>query len=285
MESLATLVEFTDKYPQLKDGKLQYAFLGGTAVRLNQALVDSSDLRLITDLDLLVFEEDNYPVHQCRPNNIFSSVSLDEEEARQYVRSAELGSKTYHFMNGTFLTFTKTCAVDNPREKDYNDIAFLNNAGLVDFNKLKELYSKALRVTKNFQLVLDTLKWFLDSEEESSVAKTSLFCTFPRFVNLLDEFEETEEIKDLLVEFAEEYKGDNNALSSVIYNVQNIVREFPKPSESVRKGALEVLLTMAGAEDYRDFDRYVNYDVVPKMRYEDSVGKKLSIVRGLLNSH
>ena len=54
METLASLVNFANKYPQTIGGELQYLFLGGTGVRLNQMSVDSESARSITDIDLLV---------------------------------------------------------------------------------------------------------------------------------------------------------------------------------------------------------------------------------------
>jgi len=282
METLASLVNFANKYPQTIGGELQYLFLGGTGVRLNQMSVDSESVRPITDIDLLVLGNNKYPVHQCTPEDVFGAISIDRTELSDYIKSVKIGNQNYSFVDGTFLTLTKTCAMDNPRTKDYEDIVSLYELDLIDFDKLKDLYFDAPRVNNNSELIVNNLKWFLDENKNKSSNRASLFCSFPRLVNFLSEFENPIEIRDLLVEFSEEYKSDGMAISSVVYNVHNVVREFDKCDEEKKKNIVETLLTEAGVHDYRDFDEMVNFGILPKIRYSKSLEDRLSVVKSLI---
>ena len=172
--------------------------------------------------------------------------------------------------------------MDNPRTKDYEDIVSLYELDLIDFDKLKDLYFDAPRVNNDSELIVDNLRWFLDENKNKNSNHASLFCSFPRLVNFLSEFENPVEIRDLLVEFSEEYKSDGMALSSVVYNVHNVVREFGGCDEEKKKNVVEALLTEAGVQDYRDFDEIVNFGILPKIRYSKSLEDKLSVVQNLI---
>ena len=282
MENLASLVNFTNKYPQIVDGELQYLFLGGTGIRLNQMSVNSPSVRPITDIDLLVLGNIKYPVHQCTPEDVFGAISIDRVELKNYIKSLDIGNKNYSFVDGTFLTLTKTCAMDNPRIKDYEDIVSLYQFSLIDFNKLKDLYFNATRVNNDSELIVNTLKWFLDENKEKNYNYAHLFCSFPRFVNFLSEFENPIKIRNLLVEFGEEYEFDGMAISSVVYNIHNVVREFAECDEEKRKELVESLLTEAGVHDYRDFDELINFGILPKIRYAKSLEGKISVIENLI---
>src|SRR3989344_284304 len=257
MENLASLVNFTNKYPQIVDGELQYLFLGGTGIRLNQMSVNSPSVRPITDIDLLVLGNIKYPVHRCTPEDVFGAISIDRVELKNYIKSLDIGIK------------------------DYEDIVSLYQFSLIDFNKLKDLYFNATRVNNDSELIVNTLKWFLDENKEKNYNYAHLFCSFPRFVNFLSEFENPIEIRNLLVEFGEEYEFDGMAISSVVYNIHNVVREFAECDEEKRKELVESLLTEAGVHDYRDFDELINFGILPKIRYAKSLEGKISVIENL----
>src|SRR3989344_510510 len=119
METLESLAKFTEKYPQKIRDRFQYAFLGGTAIRLHQQQAGSSEYRQISDFDLLVFGEQQYPVHSFTPSSFFDGTPMKRRELFPYVSKITVRDKDYGVMNGAFLALTKTCAIDNPREKDY----------------------------------------------------------------------------------------------------------------------------------------------------------------------
>jgi len=129
MESLGSLARFVDKNPQVVEGILQYAFLGGTAIRLTQEKAQyEEEMRDFSDFDVLVFGDGQYPIHQSSLDNILGSFSVSREDALGCISDVELNGRNYRFMDGNFLTLTKTCVVDcQPREKDYKDVFCLND--------------------------------------------------------------------------------------------------------------------------------------------------------------
>jgi hypothetical protein len=272
METLETLSKFTEKYPQTSDGKLQYSFLGGTAVRLHQEQFNSKDKRPISDFDLLVFNSDNfYPVHNCSIDNVFGVISGKEKEFDKYVISTKIQDKDYYFMNGTFLTLTKTCAIDNPREKDFKDIQILYSNNLIDFEELNSLYLKAERLIKRPNLSVNTLRWILEHPTSDNIR---LFQTFPRLVNLVGEFEDTIPPEEAVSSYVHsDQNKDGYALASVVYNVHSFLREFKESSEGERLVMMKKLLKIAKKNDYIDFDRIVNWDLIPKARYSSPKSK------------
>jgi len=266
METLENLSKFVETYPQVESGKRNYVFTGGTAVRLNQELANSSDRRPITDFDILVLNNKNYPTHQFKLGNTDLDF-LPKEKLEYFIESYKINEKDYHFLDGTYLTLTKTCSLDCPREKDFEDISILYNLNLIDFDKLKTLYSKFDKVTNNVLLVEANLKWLLDSDFEEHPNRIHLFNSFLPFVNFIDEFSNPELVKNYLEDFVEEYQGNGEAVSSVIYNIHSIIREGRDFSEEKKLNLTDNLLSIAGLSDYRDFDRRVQFDILPKLRY------------------
>ncbi len=270
MESLASLSRFTEKYPQMVNEELQYSFTGGSGIRLNQELAKSQERRPITDFDLIIFREDEsvkYPTHQFNLKRVRDLIDLTDSEVLDLVKFVEIDGKKYYFMDSNFLTLSKTCAFDNPRPKDLDDIYRLDELDLIDFGKLKELYSKAVTITHNSDLVIETLKWVINYPKDETIAREKLFASFPKLVNLLNEFEKYDLAKNMVVSFCEEYSGDGNATASVIYNVHSVIREVRFDEEDEKLETLDWLLTKAGLEDYRDFDHEVHLTIIPKLRY------------------
>ncbi|MEM3113261.1 MAG: hypothetical protein QXI33_02445 [Candidatus Pacearchaeota archaeon] len=277
METLETLAKFVAAYPQLKAGKLQYAFLGGTAVRLNQEMVGvmGYDVRPISDFDIIVlYGGGNYPVHQCDLDKIFGVASLNLNNVLNYIVDTKIDKKKYWFMDGTFLTFTKTCAVDNPREKDFEDIALLYNLGLINFKRLGRLYESSDRITKNSKLIIDILQNFLEYQTQD---KIKLFQTFPRLVNLVDEFPDYKKAMGKLQDHASQNGKNGYQLSSVLYDIHSIVREVENHN---KMRVLTALLKIAKNNDYRDFDRLVHQYLLPKFRYS-SKRKQTKLIKNL----
>jgi hypothetical protein len=285
METLESLAKFVGKYPQ-KEGKwLKYAFLGGTAVRLHQQASESESYRPISDFDLLVFGEPRYPVHSFTPSQFLSGTPLRRRDLFPYVTkvSPQENGQNYYVMDGAFLALTKTCAIDCPREKDFDDLASLYDLGIIDLDKLNALFSKADRVTKNSDLVLDTFEWFFSGDR--SPEKVKLFQSFPRLANLLDEFSDKEhpsylervhDIRDSLVNFSRNYSGNGYALSSVLYDTHALLRELDNDSRKDTK-LLGIVLSHAARNDYRDFSETVHHKLIPGVRYapEGNKGKCL----------
>lgn len=264
METLETLSKFVEKYPQKKNRKLQYSFLGGTAVRLIQESIGWKYKRPISDFDILVFGGEPYPVHQCTPDNVFGVISSNVGSLRKYISCLNLKDKRYYHMNAPFLALTKTCAIDTPREKDFEDVKFLYDSGLIN-NQLKHLFANANRLTKNSDLALETFNWFFEGDDPN---KVKLFQTFPRFVNILNEFNNPKEIKNLLLEYTQRDKDKSGyQLASVIYDSHSLLRELGHMSEQKKKEVLKKLLNIAEKNDYADFDRIVHENFVPKVRY------------------
>ena len=89
MESLESLAQFVEIYPQVENGSIKYVFTGGTAVRLNQEFAKSEERRQITDFDLLVFGRESYPVHSFK----LGQTDLDflpNDKLRDYVNEVNL---------------------------------------------------------------------------------------------------------------------------------------------------------------------------------------------------
>ena len=212
METLDTLRKFTEKYPQKIEEQLEYSFLGGTAIRLLQEAIGSKEKRPISDFDLLIFKSQGlYPVHNCYTKDVFGVISSNPAELSDYVTSVVIKGKGYFSMNGTFLTLTKTCAMDNPREKDYHDVQFLNSENLIDFNELDSLYNRANRLTNVPQIPIKVLKFILEHKN------SKLFQTFPRLANLISEFDNTEKVTEMLSDYSKKDLEKDFILMSVLY--------------------------------------------------------------------
>jgi len=103
-----------------------------------------------------------------------------------------------------------------------------------------------------------------------------MFQTFPRLVNLMGEFEDTDRAEQVVSSYIQLDQGkDGYALASVVYNAHSFLREFKDYSEEEKLSILQRLLIIARKNDYVDFDRIVNWDLIPKARYSSSQGKKL----------
>lgn len=267
METLKSLRKFVEEHPQKTSRNLNYIFIGGTAVRLNEEMVGiEREHRPISDFDLLVLNgSKKYPVHQCDLDAVFGLASLGKRGVENFIESYTIRDKEYYFANGTFLTLTKTCVGDTLRSKDYEDILRLHDVGLIDFERLKDLYKKAERITPKSDLVVDTLYWFLESRD---VVRERLFSSFPNLVNLLGEFKHPEYVRDEFVLFA----GDNpnlsgRALNSIVYDIDSTVRLL---DDDIRLRVFRALLNHAKDSSYTDFSREIHQDILPKLRYATS---------------
>ena len=178
-------------------------------------------------------------------------------------------------MNGTFLTVTKTCAIDSPREKDFRDVKCLDECGLIDFDKLRPLYKRASRITGNADLVIDSLQWFLTSPNPG---KIKLFQTFSKLINFIDEFKDPMMIRGRLLGYAIEEQKPGYEIASVIYDIHCLIRECDD-REKIK--LLDPLLGIAIRNDYRDFDRVIHEDLIPRFRYVRSQIERRKLITNL----
>src|SRR3989344_503109 len=288
METLESLAKFTEKYPQKIGDRFQYAFLGGTAIRLHQQQAGVSEYRPISDFDLLVFGEQKYPVHSFTPSSFFDGSPMKRRELFPHISKVFIRDKNYYAMNGAFLSLTKTCAIDTPREKDYVDLTSIHSIGLIDDEKLASLFLKSSRITKNTPLVSDTFKWFFEGEQNSG--KIKLFQAFPRLVNLLDEFSDSEhpfyldcvhKARSLLLGVAEKSRHSGYEFASIVYDIDTILRELPIVD---RKKTLRDALSFAERQDYRDFSELVHNQIAPALRFATSDDVKRSHLRSVFSA-
>lgn len=277
METLATLERFVDKYPQIAETGLQYAFLGGTAIRLHQEKHRTEERRPISDFDIVIFNGQGYPVHSCTPENVFESMSLDQRTCLDHVETVDIRGRNYQFMDGDFLTVSKTCVIDIPREKDYFDIKTLQEIGAINPKELKRLLSRTRRVTRNSGLVVKSLMWLL---EDTEARKVKLFQSFPWLVNLFDETSDSEEMRERMLEYAGSEEKTGYQVSTVIRSISQMMAYVP---ESRRKEVLEHALTVARENSYTDFDRIVHQRWLPSLKYASQKQKGKSLVADLLD--
>lgn len=268
-ENLETLSKFVQQYPQKRDERLEYAFVGGTAVRLLQEVMHYRGLkRPITDFDLINFGEGQYPVHTINPQIVLGLFSADPQD---YVQRTNVGNRDYYSMNGSFLALTKTCALDTPREKDYSDVSFLYDYNQVNQKQLKDLFRRTRTLTKDSELALDTFNWILSDKKDS--VKPRLFQTFPRLVNLCNEFEDQETARDIVKDCIEaDHFRRGYDLSSIIYGVHSVLREIPTDDDEERIKIMIKLFDISRSGDYSDFDRLVHFKILPGVRYSGRRG-------------
>ena len=265
METLESLAEFTNKYPQgeKEPDKLNYIFIGGTAVRLTQELIDDSPRRVISDFDLLTFISGKYPVHNFDIGTLFGNPEIETKEILPYISSVNIFGRDYHFSDSNLTTVSKTCITDPVREKDFNDVFLLNNNGLLNQDYLKDLYQKSARITKNSELVVDVLDWLISEKTDERI---KLFGTFPRMVNLLNDLPDFS-LKDSLLSYSSSERKNSYQISSVFYDIHSFLREVPFEE---RGELLKPLLSKASRNDYSDFDRFVHNELIPSYRYGNS---------------
>lgn len=268
METLETLSRFTDKYLQKEGGKLNYVFLGGTAIRLIQEQVNApGERRVVSDFDLLSFVEKPYPVHSLNPEIIFKLVSLEKGSLMRNVDSTIINGKKYFFMDGAFLTMTKTCAIDTPREKDYNDIKFLYQFKKIDKESLRNLFQKTRTITNNSSIPLETLVWFFE-KDLGDANKIRLFQAFPNLVNLTAEFKDISGVRDKLFKYIKRDTSKTGyQISSIIRNFHSLIREVGDVDDSFKKNVLDRAIKLAQNHYYTDMDYAVNRILVPEIRY------------------
>lgn len=277
MESLETLNNFTNKYPQKSGNFLNYSFLGGTAVRLVQEDLNNFEKREISDFDIIRFDNEKYPVHNLNPEIVFGIVDLDRKDLFNFVSSTKIKNKNYYFMDPTFLSFTKSCAIDNPREKDFNDINYLVSTGKINYDKLSFLFDKTGHLNNSKKIALENFNWFFADSPKNLRLKSRLFQSFPRFINIISEFGNYEDARDILLNYTKKDSAKNGyALSSVIYNSHSAIRELNGFADEIKMNFLENLLDSARKNDYIDFDRKINREVIPKLRYSKNKEKVLS---------
>jgi len=219
-------------------------------------------------LDILAFEDESYPIHTFMKKDVSFVTSLSLSEVKKYVSSVNLKGKQYFFLDGNFLTLTKTCARDTPREKDFYDILTLKNLNEINMNKLSYLFAKCPRITSNTSLVTKMFEWFFSEGEEKK--KIKLFQTFPHLINLLDEFESPLGIKEKVLKYSSKEDKGGYQLSTIMNNINLLIREVD-PLQ--REKALDKLLNYALKNDYLDFDRKVNFDLLPRFRYDKKKDK------------
>jgi len=82
METLESLAQFVEKFPQLKREEIKYAFTGGTAVRLHQEKNQTEEKRFLSDLDILAFEDESYPIHTFMKKDVSFVTSLSLSEVK-----------------------------------------------------------------------------------------------------------------------------------------------------------------------------------------------------------
>jgi hypothetical protein len=265
MESLESLSRFVERYPQEKKGILQYSFLGGTAIRLIQEKQDfGPEKRIISDFDLLSFANGSYPVHTINPSLVFGLLDISEGELERYVDEVKIKNKNYKYMNGSFLAFSKSCAIDNPREKDYFDVKYLWDNNHIKKGDLSHLLDVSQVINNSKGIALESFSWFF---ENCSKSKCNLYQSFPRFVNLISEFKDVEKARSILVNYSKkDSEKTGYAVSSVIYDIHSVIKELSSLQEKDKLKILKSLSSFAVNHDHIDFDRKVHRELVPKAR-------------------
>lgn len=298
MESLESLLKFTEKFPQVVGNKLQYAFLGGTAIRLHKEEICADFEREISDFDILLFNgKDDYGTHSCSTKDVFGILSGTQDELEKYVQNVKLNGKNYQIMDATFLTLTKTCAIDNPREKDYRDVQFLYDSRLINLRELDSLYKKSERFKeikktnplRILKLLLDNSKIYekdngekieekRKKSEKDFELKMRLFQTFPNLIKLLDKFKDDKRAFNLISDYVSNDSSKNGySLNSVFYNINSFIDSALKNprnpkisgnskfSEEEKFYHLSNLLEKARNSNYIKFDRVVHNKLIPRL--------------------
>ena len=259
MESLYTLERFTEKYPQTKRRRLQYAFTGGTGIRLNQEKQNCYNKRTISDFDLVVFENQKYPKHTFHMDERL--VSLNKKELKKETDFVSLRNKEYYFMNGSFLTLSKTCAIDPPREKDYSDVKILYDNNLIDEDKLENFFYLSDKLTNNSRLSIEKFKEIMKREDRKNIL---LFQSFPNYVNLIDEFNSKEKASEIINDYIESEENKSGyALYSILKNSHSLIQKIDK--EKDKENLLEKLLGLAYLNTHIEFDRKVHQEFLPQI--------------------
>lgn len=278
METIDTLLDFIEKHPQKEDNNFNYFFLGGTAVRLNQMLYEGrtgkkfQHLRSISDFDIVCLDSGKYPVHSCKVEDIFSSLAMSKEEIMDYVLSTNIRGEEIYFLDQNFVAVSKTTTLDSPREKDFEDVSLLFDVGF-DTEKLKKLYLKSPRTTKNTDLVVNTLFKILETGQYKKEVAKKMFGAFPRFVNLLDLFgkTETKSVYDIIQNHCEKESKPAYEINSVIYDAMHFVEQVPV---ELRQECLTSMLAYSLNLDYREFDKIMHQDLLPTMKYSQTIDDK-----------
>ncbi|PIN90655.1 hypothetical protein COU57_02880 [Candidatus Pacearchaeota archaeon CG10_big_fil_rev_8_21_14_0_10_32_14] len=281
METLETLSRFIERFKQKEGEELRYVFVGGTAVRLHQEKDNfvSDHKRNITDFDIISFSGKRYPVHTFDPDDVQGLVYIQKEDLLSFVASTGINGRDIYFMNGDFISASKLCMIDHPREKDYDDVLYLRSNNHIIPSRLKYLFETAPRLTKKSDLVMGTFNYLMDNDP----VKIKLFQGFSSLVNLLDDFENPEVVRELLYEYAlRDRDKTGHGVNSVLYDTHAVIKEVNEMSEEQKAIVLDSLLSLAENNTYVDYDQIVHQDLVPKVRYSRSIDEKFKIIDNLV---
>ncbi len=273
MESLESILKFTERYPQITGSDIQYSFTGGIAVRLSQEKSNYNPKREISDIDIVVFKKGNkYPVHSFYLGGHITD-NLTEKELLKYVVSIKIGEKKIFYMDGSFLAAAKTCSIDLPRDKDYRDIKILHDSGEIDLDKLENLFSLSPKIKSNEKSAVSILFELMMNQNKEN---EKIFQAFPYYVSLLSKFKEPYTLKNLIGEYVSKNAGKHGyAIGVIIFNLNKVI-DLIKDSPNERK--LEIvkeLLDESSQKDHIQFGQFINEEYILKLKSKISSEENL----------
>ncbi len=213
-------------------------------------------------------------VHTLNPKIVFGLINLSEKEIKQCVTSLKARGKEYFSMDGSFLALTKSCAIDNPRQKDFDDLKYLFYKNEIDFDKLCCLFDKTYFLNNSRKIASENFKWFFSEEDEKF--KSFLFGSFPNFVNLISNFENYYPSREFLLNFVKENSSkDRKSFSSVLYDLGLV---FNKIDISEDEGKLKILASLLDSSkdlSHNEFNQLIQWKILPKFSKDKRKNKEI----------
>lgn len=282
MPALTDILRFVNRLPQVdSDGSINYLFIGGTAVRLNEELYrqKTEDYyqgikpRELTDLDIVALKPRNYDVHNCQPQDVFLTLSIPESDIPEFTKSVDIRGTDVHFLDEHFTTATKS--VFTPRDKDYEDVCRLYSLGL-DENKLSKAFSYSQRTTKNPEVLIPTFEKIMGLRSRDPNLARKMFRSFPSLVNLLDSLSRDINLREAVYNKIQDYTlketKDGYQIGSILLNLNEILDVAPR---ELTIDIIDSFLDISIYNDYREIDKETHYFIVPALKWAGTDKEKI----------
>lgn len=285
---LQLLLDFVKKYPQKdREGKLNYVPFGGAAVR---ALEEDYHNRIgewvrevprsISDIDLLVLNSElRYPVHSTTINDVFNTgLYFTSNDIISNLRKFSLEGIEMEIPSPTLLLASKSVFVQPGREKDYLDCDVVSSIGFNE-DRLAEFYEKCRYLPKNGKLVVDLLKDSLSYVDTNEKLGYKLFAAMPQSASIITSTGEENrgEVYKIISGYLErDGTKDAYQTSKVLGTIANSLDYVPSNS---RIDVLNKMLIRAKTCHYSEFDTFINYRVIPSLKFAIDDSEKREALR------
>ncbi len=284
---LSVLLDFVDKHPQMEEGSLNYVVFGGSAVRVLQEDYKNLNgsylaepLREVSDVDLLVLKSDKrYPAHSTSLSNIFETgIKLSLDDLLQNVKGVSVRGREIVVPSRELLIVSKSTYPQDRRVKDYNDVAMVYPMGF-DRENLAELYGACIYSPKLGDLPVRLLDKAMSIRSVNFEEGVKLFSTIIPRLNIASNLDNdfVNKALDAVEEYIKiDFGKDQYQIARVLQDASLVLESVPRDK---RLQVLDGLLNRAEDLHYMEFDNFVQFSVLPSLKYAPSDEFKTEILR------